>query len=197
MKKTIIILVTLYSQIIFCQEIISSKTYINTCYQGQQCFSFSNGSYLFFNRGNNEFDIVLDFGKFKIGSDTLDRWLEDLDDTKLFFKGYLNTANLLELTHHNSKAITVNGKITFNNITISHSIELTLFEIAGNGILYRDNGHDYFDRVNANLQFAFLPKEFKINKKANHLKKSISIAVYRGYVNEFKPGMESWLQIKN
>ena len=33
----------------------------------------------------------------------------------------------------------------------------------------------------------------KINKKQHHLKKKITLAVYRGYINPFKPGMEHWL----
>ncbi len=183
----------LVSYTIKAQEIQVSKTYVNTCYNSQQCFSLNNSAFIFYNPSNHEFIISIDFAKFKIGNDTLDAWLEDLDDTKLIFKGELHTDNLLELTHHNSKATIVNGTITFNGISHAHSIELTLFDISKEGMLYNNQGNDYFDRIGANLQFAFTPKEFKLNKKPHHLKKKIIVAIYKGFINEYKPGLESWI----
>lgn len=175
------------------QEVFSSKTYVNTCYQNQQCFSLNSSSYIFYQQNNHELIIVVDFAKFKTGHDTLDEWLDDLDDTKLIFRGYLNTENLLDLSHHNAKAMIVNGMMSFNNISHSHSIELTLFELPRDGMLFMENQNNYYDRINANLQFSFYPKEFKINKKPHHLKKKITLAIYRGYVNPFKMGMEHWI----
>lgn len=177
----------------YAQDVQSSKTYIQTCYHNQPCFSLNSSSFIFYNPDNHELIITVDFAKFKIGNDTLDEWLDDLDDTKLIFRGQLHTDNLLSLTHHNSKAILVNGLISFNGISRAHTIELTLFEITRDRMLYQNNQNDYFDRINANLQFGFYPKEFKINKKPHHLKKKITLAIYRGYVNPFKPGMEHWL----
>lgn len=188
--KTLFIIILISSLSIFGQDVKPSKTYIQTCYHDQQCFSLNNSSYVFYNPDNHELIISVDFSKFKIGNDTLDEWLNDLDDTKLVFKGQLNTDNLLTLTHHNSKAILVNGIISFNGISHSHTIELTLFEITQEAILFTDNKNNYFDRINANLQFAFYPKEFKINKKPHHLKNKITLAIYRGYVNPFNQGME-------
>lgn len=192
--KHLILILLLLSFKAKAQDVQSSKTYIQTCYNDQQCFSLNGSSYLFYKQGNHELIVVVDFAKFRIGNDTLDQWLNDLDDTKLIFKGYLNTDNLLSLTQHNSKAIIVNGMINFNGVSHAHTVELTLFEIPREGILFRDNQNDYFDRINANLQFGFYPKEFKINKKAHHLKKKITLAIYRGYVNPFKPGMEHWVE---
>lgn len=192
MKK--LFLIFIISSLAFrAQDVQSSKTYIQTCYQDQQCFSLSSSSFIFYNPDNHELMITVDFAKFKIGNDTLDEWLDDLDDTKLIFRGQLNTDNLLSLTHHNSKAIIVKGLTSFNGISQAHTIELTLFEIPREGMLFNDNQNNYFDRINANLQFGFYPKEFKINKKQHHLKKKITLAVYRGYINPFKPGMEHWL----
>jgi len=193
MKRLILILL-LSSLTIVAQDVQSSKTHIQTCYHDQQCFSLNNSSFIFYNPDNHELIITVDFAKFKIGNDTLDEWLDDLDDTKLIFRGQLNTDNLLSLTHHNSKAILVNGLMSFNSVSHAHTIELTLFEIPREGILFNDNQNNYFDRINANLQFGFYPKEFKINKKPHHLKKKITLAIYRGYVNPFKPGMEHWLK---
>lgn len=176
------------------QNIQSSKTYVNTCFNDQQCFSLNNSSYIFYNNANHELILTVDFSKFKIGNDTLDEWLDDLDDTKLVFKGKINTDNLLSLTHHNSKPIILNGLITFNGVSHSHSVEMTMFEISKEGMLYSNNGEDYFDRINVNLQFGFHPKEFKINKKKHHLKKKIVLSVYRGIINSYKPGMEKWIE---
>jgi hypothetical protein len=191
MKNTLLLLSILSLNFTFAQTVNSSKAFIKSCYHGQQCFALSEAAYIFYNEGNHELIVTLDFAKFKIGQDTLDNWLDDLDDTKLIFKGTLQSENLLVLTHHNSKAIVVNGIMTFNNISHAHSIELTIFEIKQDGLLYVNNSQDYYDRINANLQFAFSPKEFKIDKKPLHLKKTISVAIYRGLINQFKPGMEN------
>lgn len=176
------------------QEVFSSKTYINTCYNKNQCFSLNNSSYLFYSEDNHELIIVVDFAKFRIGKDTLDAWLDDLDDTKLTFKGYLQSENLLDLTHHNSKATIVKGTMNFNGVSHAHSIEVNFFETPREGILYFDNQNNYFDKINVNLQFGFYPKEFKIDRKPHHLKKKITLAIYRGYLNPFKPGMEHWIK---
>jgi hypothetical protein len=192
MKKLFLIFL-IYTSSAFAQEIISSKTYIQTCYHHQQCFSLNSSSFVFYNPDNHELIITVDFAKFKIGNDTLDEWLDDLDDTKLIFRGQLNTENLLTLTHHNSKAILVNGLMSFNGVSHYHTIELTLFEIPREGILGVNNQNDYYDRINANLQFSFFPKEFKIDKKPHHLKKKIAVAIYRGYVNPFRPGMQHFI----
>ena len=191
--KTLILFLLVLSSGLIAQEVHSSKTYIQTCYHDQQCFSLNSSSFIFYNPDNHELIITVDFSKFKIGNDTLDEWLNDLDDTKLIFRGQLNTDNLLTLVHHNSKSILVNGLMNFNGVSHAHTIELTLFEITREGILFNDSKNNYFDRINANLQFGFYPKEFKINKKPHHLKKKITLAVYRGSINLFKPGMEHWL----
>ena len=194
--KKLVILIFLHSLRTIAQDVHSSKTYIQTCYQDQQCFSLNSSSFIFYSPANHELIIKVDFAKFKIGNDTLDEWLDDLDDTKLIFRGQLNTDNLLTLTHHNSKAILVNGSMSFNGVTHAHTIELTLFEVPREGMLSMDNQNDYFDRINANLQLGFYPKEFKIHKKPHHLKRKITLAIYRGYVNPFKPGMEHFLTDK-
>jgi hypothetical protein len=127
----------------------------------------------------------------------LDAWLHELEQTHLIFKGYLHTNDLLVLSHHNSKSMMVNGEVTFNGVTKPYTIEFNLFEIANPGVLYVNNGQDYFDRVNVNMHLAFYPKDFNIDKKHHHYKSSVSIAIYRGYLNEFKPGMEYLTKSKN
>jgi len=191
--KKFLFLLFVNASTLFSQQVLSSKTYIQTSYNHQQNFSLNSSSYVFYNPDNHEFIIKVDFAKFRIGNDTLDEWLDDLDDSKLIFRGYLNADNLLDLTHHNSKALLVNGIMSFNGISHSHTVELTLFEIPRESLLFIENQNNYFDRINANLQFGFYPKEFKIDKKPHHLKKKITVAIYRGYVNPFTQNMENWL----
>lgn len=182
------------SNISFSQTIIPSTTYARSCYNKHECYSISNSGLVFFNKENNELIVQIDFNKFKLGNDTLDEWLVDLSESNFLFKGNLNTNDLLELSHHNSKPINVNGMIKFNGISKPYSVELTIFEIPKDALLFKENSQDYFDRVNANLQLAFYPKDFNIDKKNHHYKKSITIAIYRGYINELKPGMETLIK---
>jgi len=44
------------------------------------------------------------------------------------------------------------------------------------------------------VQISFKPKEFKLDKKPHHLKKTISINIGSGYINQFKVGMEKLIQ---
>ncbi len=193
MKKLFIVFV-LISYLGRSQNVQSSNTYIQTCYHSQNCFSLNSSSFIFYDPENHELMITVDFSKFKVGVDTLDAWLDDLDDTKLIFRGILNTNDLLELTHHNSNVTLVNGMINFNGVSHPHSIELTLFEISKEGMLYKNNQQDYYDRINANLQLGFYPKEFNVHKKAHQLRKKITIAIYKGHINMFKPEMEHWIK---
>lgn len=193
MKKLFIVFV-LISYLARSQNVQSSNTYIQTCYHSQNCFSLNSSSFIFYDPENHELMITVDFSKFKVGVDTLDAWLDDLDDTKLIFRGILKTDDLLELTHNNSNVTLVNGTINFNGVSHPHSIELTLFEISREGMLYKDNQQDYYDRINANLQLGFYPKEFNVHKKAHQLRKKITIAIYKGHINMFKPEMEHWIK---
>ena len=98
------------------------------------------------------------------------------------------------LSNHGHKTLHVNGNVTFNNVVHSYSIDLVLFKISSDGILFRNTGNDYYDRIRSNIQMSFKPKEFKLDKKPHHLKKTISINIGSGYINQFKPGMETLIQ---
>ena len=146
---------------------------------------------MFYNQESQELKVILDFSKFKTGNDSLDVWLDDLDDTYFVFNGFIKNQKFLELSPNNAISLNLNGTISFNDVLSSHFAELSLFEISNQGILYHDNGQDYLDRIQANIMLTFYPREFKIDKKMHHLKKSISIAIYRGYINQYKPEYES------
>lgn len=184
--RRLIFIWLVFCQVSFAQDLRSSKTYVNTCYDKHQCFSLSEGSYIFYNTANTELYVLVDFNKFRTDNDSLDEWLSDLSDSKLVFKGYLGKENIMDLTHHNSKTMVINGLMTFDHITRAQSIEFTFFEIAQNGILFKNNEQDYLDRIHVNLQFSLMPKDFKIDKKPHHLKKVITVSIYRGIINQYK-----------
>lgn len=170
----------------FAQELRRSSTYIDTYYHGEKHFSIKDASFIFYSPSNGEIYITLNFADLKCGVDSLDEWLLDLSDTKLIFKGHLQSNDLLSLTHHNLKAMEVNGQTSFNGQTHNHTVMIHFFEISREGLLFINNAQDYFDRVATNIQFTFLPKEFGIQKKPHHLKKKISVAIGKGIINEFR-----------
>ena len=176
------------------QNALPSITFVQTTYHNHDCFANENAAYLFFNELNQELTIAVDFSKCKVGHDTIDEWLTDIETSKMIFRGTINTSELLSLSNSNSKVYRINGKIKLNDITLEKTIEITFFEISKDGMLYRNNGNDYYDRIRANFQIEISPTEFKIDKKAHKLQKNISIMVGSGYVNPFKPGMETILE---
>lgn len=176
------------------QDLKKSNTYIDTYYHGEKHFSMKDASVIFYNPGNAELYITLSFADLKCGVDSLDEWLLDLTDTKLIFKGHLPNSDLLLLTHHSLKALEVNGQLSFNGKTNNHKVIVHFYEISREGLLFMNTSQDYFDRLAANIQFSFLPKEFGIQKKPHHLKKKISVAIGKGILNEFKTEHESFLK---
>jgi len=195
MRKLQYILALCFMTGITCaQEVFPSNTFVQTCIQKETCFANQNSANLFYNEVSSEFYVVVDFKKFKTGVDSLDAWLDDLDDTKFIFKGALSSDKLPALSNNGFKTLQVNGNITFNNVIHSYSVDLVLFKISPDGMLYRNTGNDYFDRIRSNIQISFKPKEFKVDKKPHHLKKTVSINIGSGYINPLKPGMEKFIQ---
>lgn len=177
----------------FSQETYPSNTFVKTTYHGETFFANQNSAFIFYNNSSSELFVVVDFKKFKTGVDSLDEWLDDLDDTKLIFTGNFDADKLPALSNNGYKIVPVNGKILFNDIKHNFTIELVLFKILPESMLYRNTGNDYFDKLRANFQITIKPKEFKINKKPHHLKKSITINIGNGIINQFKPGMEHFI----
>ena len=185
-----LLIVYFFTGNILSQEVVPSNTSIKTCIQKEICFGSQNSSNLFYNEANSEFYLVINFEKFKTGIDSLDVWLDDLDDSKFIFKGQLNLDKLPALSNNGYKTVHINGTAIFNGISHSHMVDIILFSIPQEGILYRNTGNDYYDKIRVNMEIAFKPKEFKIDKKPHHLKKTISINIGSGYINQVKPGME-------
>lgn len=184
MTKNITLLFLLLNWLVTSgQEIKRSSTYIDTYYHGEKHFSIRDASELHFNEGNNELILVIDFAKLKCGVDSLDEWLFDLTDTKFVFKGFIPPGGLLTLKHHNTRSIEVEGVVEFNGKSHKQTAYINFYEISKDGMLFVNNGSDYYDRLAANIQLTFLPKYFGVDKKPHHLKKKISIAIGRGIIN--------------
>lgn len=194
--KTITCIFALLSLIgkISSQEAYPSNTFIQTCYNEEVCFGNQNSSYLFYNEANSEFYLTIDFVKFRTGVDSMDAWLDDLDDTKFIFRGALSSDKLPALSNHNAKTIHVSGTAKFNSVIHSYALDISLFKISPEGMLYINRGNDYFDRMRVNIQISFKPKEFELDKKPHHLKKTIAINIGSGYINPLKSGMEKLIE---
>lgn len=177
------------------QETQLSNTFVKTQYQNKDFFANQNASLLIYNHASNDFFMIVDFAKLKLGIDSLDEWLGDLADTKLVFKGELDANQLPALSNHGFKTMKVNGKIKFNEVVNPFPVEIVLYCIAPDGVLYRKTGNEYFDKTRVNIQLVIKPKEFKIDKKPHHLKKTISINIGNGIVNSYVPGMESLINV--
>lgn len=187
-------MVVLTNIVLLGQNALPSNTFVKTNYHNRDCFSNENATHLFFNELTQELTIVVDFSKCKVGHDSIDEWVKDIESTKMIFSGVISSTELLQLSNSNSRTYKINGKIKFNDITLEKPLEITFFEISKEGMLFRNNGNDYYDRIRANFQIEVSPIEFKIDRKAHKMKESISISVGSGYVNPFKPGMETIIE---
>ncbi|MBL7918938.1 MAG: hypothetical protein JNJ40_01410 [Bacteroidia bacterium] len=165
------------------QTKIASAAYIDTYYHGQKFFSIKEAAMVFYEREQGELNIEIDFSNFKSGVDSLDEWLIDLTETKFTFKAHLAQTDLLILTHHNTKSLSVTGTASFNNQSHPMKIQFNMYEISREGMLMITNTNDVLDRIAANIQLSIYPKDFGINKKPHHLKKVISVAIGRAVLN--------------
>lgn len=185
------------SMVFLCQAMLlaqggalPSNTFVKTNFHNHDCFANQDAGYIIYNETTRELSVVVDFSKCRVGHDSIDAWLEDIDTNKLVFKGVINTSELLTLSNGNSKTYTVNGRVKYDKVTINKTIDVTFFEISKEGMLYRNNMNDYYDRIRAVVQIEVLPSEIKVNKGPHKLTKPIIINMGSGYVNPFKPGME-------
>jgi hypothetical protein len=180
----IFILIASFSTFVAQENGKISNTYIDTYYHGEKHFSIKDASAIYFNEGNSELTLIIDFASLKSGVDSLDEWLLDLTESKFVFKGYLPPGDLLTLSHHNLKSLDIVGIAEFNGITHRQEVLISFYEVSLDGMLFRNSGADYYDRIAANIQLTFLPKYFGVDKKPHHLKKKISIAIGRGVINK-------------
>lgn len=179
----------------YSQTAITSNAFIEACYNKVECYGISNFALIFLNNNNGDFLLKIDFNNFRIGNDTLDDWLDDLSKSQFLFTGNLNSNELNGVINNNSKPSIINGKINFNEITKPYNLELRIFRNSKEGTLISNNAQNYFDRVAiSSLQIIFHAKDFHIGNKNHHFKKTIRIAITRGYINEWSPEAESLIK---
>lgn len=199
MKKKInyLILLLCFTSIAgYAQNIVSSLAYVQTCYNRHECFSIGNSSLIFLNQGTNEFIVQVDFSKFKIGNDTLDEWLVNLAESYFIFKGQLNPRNEIGLNYSILKPIIINGMIYFNGHKKPYSLQLMALGNAREGLQTMSNPNSIADLIYGSMHFTFNPKDFKIDSRHHHYKKTVSIAISKGYINGLTPEADKMIMDK-
>lgn len=165
------------------QMLSSSRVYVQTNYHKEVCFSFSSDAVLLYDANKQELNFYIDFATFKVGIDSLDEWLEDLSDSKLKFVAKLSEDQLPPPTNHSSRLLHLSGDLTMNGKTNRHTIDAVFFTTTDQNIQPKTSGNAQFDKTRIHLSLAFLPKEFGVDRRPHHLKKSIVIKVADGFVN--------------
>jgi len=168
----------------YSQSVVTSNAFIEACYNKTECYGLSNSALIFLNN-NGEFTLQMDFNNFRIGNDTLDDWLNDLSKTCFLFKGTVNPSEFSGVVNNNSKPSIVNGYINFNGIIKPYNLEVNFLRNSQEGNLISNNAQNYFDRVAiSSMQIVFHARDFHIGNRSHHYKKTIRIAIARGYINE-------------
>ncbi len=179
----------------YSQNVMQSKTFVETCYNKTDCFMISNSGQLFVNSLTGEFIVQVDFNKFKIGNDTLDDWLNDLSKTYLIFKAQLSPVDvniMVGNTNQSSMPSIVPGTITFNGITKPYKLEI---HYSGSYEERIPNSElNYPARATISTQIAFHAKDFNIGNRKHHYTKTIRKSIARGYVNEWIPEIDNFIK---
>ncbi len=178
----------------FSQNVVPSNAFVETCYNKEDCYRINNSAFIFKNNITGEFLLQVDFSKFKIGNDTLDDWLNDLSKTYFIFDGQLSPSDMININHNSSKPCVVNGTLHFNGYTKPYRLELSFFRIAGTGSVIGNTTPNYVERPTVSMQIAFHAKDFHIGNRSHHYKKTIRLAISRGYVNDWSPEVNALIK---
>lgn len=165
------------------QTLRKSNAYIQTCYQSQTCYSISQSAMVTYNANYHDLTISMNFSEFKTGVDSLDEWLADLTESNLVFKVQLNEDQFPVISNHNSKSYRLKGDLTVNNQTHKHVADIVIFDSGDSQVQTPNSANSGIDKLHINFSIQFLPKEFGIDKKKHHLKKTIFINIGNGYIN--------------
>jgi hypothetical protein len=174
------------------QDVIPSNTYVRTCLSDIECSSINSSSFLFYDEVKEKFYIKIDFNRLKTGVDSIDFWLEDLNDSYFYFKASLLKNQLPSLSSYNQKTIRLAGQSFMNNIWRNQTIEVTFFR-AENDMMTNSTDGNKFSAYKVNYNFSISPKDFNIHKKPQRLMNTIFIGVSSGHVNLLQPGLEGLL----
>jgi hypothetical protein len=188
--KYLLLLFSIFPIFSFAQNAVASYAYVQTCYNKHDCYSIGNSALIFIDQRNNELIIQVDFNKFKLGNDSLDEWLVNLSESNLIFRGQLKPPNELLLSMPLLKPITVKGTVSFNGHTKPYNLELILSTNTREGMQTVNNSNNFTDITNGSMQLSLSPKDFKIDSRLHHYKKSIIVAISRGHINNLTPELE-------
>lgn len=191
MKQTFLILFISLCSTLSSQRLMNSTVHLQTCYHNKECFSVAESGMIYYDETSHWLYLKLDFNKFKLGNDTLDEWLDDLDENFLYYKAQVAPEQFPSLSNHNSRQFKVNGFVKANGVMHERKGEMAVYEISEQSMLYVNNDNKYFDHLRIILALNVIPKEHGIDKKKHHLKKTIYVQISQGYINLIKPGMES------
>jgi hypothetical protein len=174
------------------QDIHPSNTYIRTCLSDIECSSINSSSFLFYDEAKGKFYIKIDFNRFKTGVDSVDFWLEDLDDTYFYFKASMPVENLPRLSTYNRRAFKLAGQSYMNGVWRPMTLDLTVFR-AEKDMMSNTTSADNYQAYRVNFNLKIVPKDYGINKKPQRLSNVIFIGVGSGQINALAPGMEALL----
>jgi hypothetical protein len=189
MKLFRILLLLFFFVAIKAQNVIPSNTYVRTCLNDVECASINSSSQLFYDDTKAKFYMKIDFNAMKTGVDSVDFWLQDLDDTYFYFKSSLPKEEFPNISDYNAKVIRMNGQAFLNNIWRDMNIDMSIYR-AEHDLLSNTNNENQFDSYKVNFSFSFSPKDFNLHKKPQRLTNIIFIGVGGGQINLLKPGME-------
>jgi hypothetical protein len=174
------------------QDVQPSNTYIRTCLSDIECSSINSSSFLFYDDAKGKFYIKIDFNRFKSGVDSVDFWLEDLNDTYFYFKASMPREQLPKLSNYNRKTYRLAGQAFMNGLWKPMSLDITIFRAEGD-MMSNTTDADNYNAYKVNFNFQLVPKEFNIHKKPMRLTNTIFVGVGSGIINPIRGGNESQL----
>jgi len=190
MKNVILFLAVLCSQFLSAQAIIPSNTYVRTCLNDIECSSINSSSYIFYDDAKDRFYIKIDFNAMKTGLDSVDFWLEDLDDTYFYFVSSLSREEFPNLSSYNMKNLKLDGQAFLNGVWRQQVIELSIYR-AETDMVSNSTNPNKFNAYKVNYSFSFKPKDFNVHKKPQRLSNTVFIGVGAGQINVLRAGMQS------
>ena len=190
LRYILISVILVKSVVLQAQELIKSQIYVQTCIDKTQCFSVIKNAYLFYDENREELFLRVDFKKVKEEKDSLYYWLDDLSSSNFLFKTKVLKSQLPAINSAHIKVLRLTGLMYFNSILLNTNVEISILAAAENSFPQVTNNQNNYSLYSFSFGISFLPKEFKIHNKPNHLKKTISIGVSGAKVNLLLPGMQ-------
>jgi len=178
------------------QDLISSNTSVSSCNDQKDCLTVNGVSYLFFDESRNEFFLKLDFSKFRSSPDTIKNWLNDRNDSLLYYKAILDEQDFPALSNQNTKTLRLNGRIYYAGVWRDQPIDLSIFS-SENTIVPSSTSTSNnlrYDSYKLSFNLPFVPKDFKNYKKLYYNNQTVNIAVLLGRIILLRPGMEFHLK---